>query len=364
MHLTPVFRLALALGTLLPSAAQAAIEDDLRACSGIAAPLERVACYDVVAKGVGVAETVQSGEVQPNSAEGAAAVASGPTRNVTSSFGTKTSEVDEDASSRIVRYWELEEEAQRGRFVMLPHRPNYVLPATYNSKPNDDPFGPSATSTNFELEQLEAKFQLSFKFKLWQDILNDKGDLWFSYTQQSFWQVYNQESAPFRETNYEPSLFLTYPINVNVFGLKARMLSLGFDHQSNGRGEPLSRSWNRIVASAVLEKGNLAAVVRAWYRIPEDPEDDDNPDIQDYLGYGDVVLSYRKDRNEWSATLKNSFDFDKNRSGVELAWSFGLPFTPNLSGYVQYYYGYGESLLDYNATVNRIGVGFLISDWF
>lgn len=362
MHLRPDFCRAFSLALLLPAVASAAIEDDLRACSSIAEPLDRVACYDVVAKGIGVAATVQTGEPQPNAAAGASAVASGPTRNVTASFGTKTSEVDEDASSRIVRYWELEEEAQRGRFVMLPHRPNYVLPATFNSKPNDDPFRSQAT--NFELERLEAKFQLSFKFKLWQDILNDKGDLWFAYTQQSYWQVYDQESSPFRETNYEPSLFLTYPVKFSVFGLRARMLALGFDHQSNGRDEPLSRSWNRIVASAVLEKGNLAAVVRAWYRIPEDRDDDDNPDIEDYLGHGDVVLSYRHNRNEWSATLKNNLDFDRNRSGVELAWSFGLPFTRSLSGYVQYYYGYGESLVDYDAPVNRIGIGFLISDWF
>lgn len=341
-----------------PAAFAQRFEEDVRACSVIEDPTERVTCYDGVAGRIApraagpVAQ--EAGEVAPEQ------IGTGPARQVTSEFNQNRAPSTEDAGSRITRYWELENEAQRGRFVMLPHRPNYILPATYNFDPNEVPF----IGSDFELEQVEAKFQISFKFKLWQDIVNGKGDLWFAYTQQSYWQVYNSDSAPFRETNYEPSLFFTYPVDVPLFGLRARMVSLGFDHQSNGRGEPLSRSWNRIVAGALLERGNFATAIRAWYRVPEDDEDDDNPDIEDYLGNADIVLSYKVGRNEWSTTLKNNFDFDDNRSGVELAWSFGLPFTRNVSGYVQYYYGYGESLLDYDARVNRVGIGFLVSDWF
>ena len=187
-------------------------------------------------------------------------------------------------------------------------------------------------------------------------------DLWFGYTQVSFWQFYNfDDSSPFRETNYEPELLLNFRTDFTLGGWRGRFLNLGFNHQSNGQSEPLSRSWNRLIASAGFERGNLSLLLKGWYRIPESAEEDDNPRMERYLGYGEVWGYYFWKGHRFGLMLRNNLDFHTNRGAVQAEWSF--PILERVSGYVQYYNGFGESLLDYNYRVNRIGVGFMLRDW-
>jgi phospholipase A1 len=350
----------------------AGAENPLQDCARIDAEPQRLACYDALA-GRTAAAPDAPGSAAPDAPNtpGAPETRSAantpdastpsppPTRPATAPELLPLSSIDDEfGSMRLDRYWELRKDSQRGAFVLMPFRSNYMMPASYNFSPNQDAFPDSLPEVN----NLEVKFQLSVKFKIWEDVAQTPVDVWFGYTQQSYWQLWGQHSSPFRETDYEPAVFAGLPVSVNVLGLRTRLLTAGFVHQSNGNGDPLSRSWNRLVGSAIFERGHLVGQVRAWYRIPEPSADDNNPDITRYLGHGDVSLSWVHGRNEWSATLKNPTRPD--RGGVELGWSFPLFKQTPVRGYVQYYYGYGENLLDYNHVNNRLSLGFLVSDWF
>jgi phospholipase A1 len=266
-----------------------------------------------------------------------------------------TDEVKPALEQRI----EKERDLARRAFAILPHRPNYLL-TTYTSEPNVAPF--LTVDPNANLEHNEIKFQISLLVPVWNRIYRNNGDLWFAYTQQSFWQAYNWAgSAPFRETNYEPEFGLSFHTDFPVFGLRHRLVSFGFAHQSNGRSEPLSRSWNRIWASFELVRGNLAVSLKPWYRIPENASVDENPDIQEYVGRAELRTSYKYRDHVFSFILRNNLRVEDNRSGYELDWS--LPFSKRIKALVQYYNGYGESLIDYNVRSTRIGVGMVIDDW-
>jgi phospholipase A1 len=265
-----------------------------------------------------------------------------------------------EKASYFSRLWELDEETRRGKYPIKIHRSNYVLPFTYNESPNVDAV--READPDKDLKKPEVTFQLSLKVKLWQDILNHKMDLWFGYTQRSFWQFYNfEDSSPFRETNYEPELLLNFRTDYNILGLRGRFINLGFNHQSNGQSEPLSRSWNRVVANFGFERDPFCFLLKTWYRIPESAQDDDNPHIEKYLGYGEIWAYYFLKKHRFGLMLRNNLSFHTNRGALQAEWSF--PLFKQVAGYLQYYVGYGENLLDYNHSVNRIGIGFILADW-
>ena len=265
----------------------------------------------------------------------------------------------EEAPSRLSRLWELDMESRRGKYAITPYRSSYILPYTFNATPNDRPVREAEPGRTVQKE--EVKFQISFKTKLWQDVLGRDVDLWAGYTQLSFWQLYNfDQSAPFRETDYEPELLLNVRTDYRILGLRGRYVNAGFNHQSNGRSEPLSRSWNRAVASVGLERGGFTVVLNGWYRIPEDESEDDNPGIERFMGYGQLNVDSVWRGHRFGLFLRNNLRSSGNKGALQVDWSF--PLIRRLSGYVQYFNGYGESLLDYNASANRIGIGFILKE--
>ena len=125
---------------------------------------------------------------------------------------------------------------------MSPHRPVYFLPLAYNNNPNNGPF-PTET-----VKKTEIKYQISFKVPVLDKVVTDRARFYFAYTQIAFWQAYHREfSSPFRDTNYEPEAFVELDSNKKVGLFENRLVRLGFAHQSNGRADPLSRSWNRLL---------------------------------------------------------------------------------------------------------------------
>jgi phospholipase A1 len=254
--------------------------------------------------------------------------------------------------------------SRRPKWFIEPHRPNYVLPVSYIPNPSEQiqQAAEAAGNTN-QFQDVEVKFQISLRLAVAEDLIADNGDLYFAYTQVSVWQAYNRDaSSPFRDTNYEPELFLSFDTDYDILGLKGRLLTVGAVHQSNGRGnEDLSRSWNRIYANIVLERGNFVCALKPWWRIPEPEDEDNNPDIAKYYGYGEFRAAYKFREHVFATMLRNNLRLDGNKGAVELDWSF--PLAGQVKGFVQYFYGYGETLLDYNELDQRFGVGFLLADW-
>ena len=254
---------------------------------------------------------------------------------------------------------EAEKMARDNKFLLTTHKPNYILLLAHNKDTNEAPFEMQFPDEDATGDDTEVKFQISAKYPLAFNLLGEN-TLYFAYTNRSFWQLYNENSAPFRETNHEPELFLLMPTDWELLGFKNSFINLGFVHQSNGRAGTLSRSWNRLYASFVFEKDDMAIVFKPWYRIKEDIEDDDNPDIEDYLGNFGLTGVYKLGGHTFSAMVRNSLD-SNNNSTIQLDWVF--PFTNTLGGYIQYFNGYGESLIDYNYDQESIGIGVTLSGW-
>lgn len=251
--------------------------------------------------------------------------------------------------------------AKHSRFALLAHKPNYLLPATYTSSPNSPAYS-AFPDIGGHLDNMEAKFQLSFKIPLWEGLLGGKADIYAAYTQLALWQAYNARiSAPFREINYEPEAFLGYRTDIDLLGARLNFVTIGFNHQSNGQIEALSRSWNRVVVGAVIQKGKNYFCIRQWTRMPERAKDDDNPGMGRYLGYGDLLFMRSGRNNSFSVLLRNNLRTGENKGALQVDWSF--PLHRNLKGHVQYFTGYGETLIDYNRPSTRIGLGVALTDW-
>tara|TARA_Y100000034_G_scaffold134930_1_gene204927 strand:+ start:1168 stop:2166 length:999 start_codon:yes stop_codon:yes gene_type:complete len=263
-------------------------------------------------------------------------------------------------SSRIVA----ERQKEFDPYVITPHHMNYILPISVTDGINTEAYQDFGGWSD-SLEDMEAKFQVSLKVPLLADDLFRKGDaLYFGFTLQSWWQIYSHDiSKPFRETNYKPEIFYMTPLDWHPGGGNTGLV-VGVEHQSNGRGQILSRSWNRVYLNFLYEKDNWAFYFKPWYRLKEDERvpgtdsGDDNPDILDYMGHFEIGTVYEWEDLEF--TLSGRQNFAEHHGALNFGMTF--PLWGRLRGYVQYSTGYGESLIDYDHNQQRLGLGFALTN--
>lgn len=230
-------------------------------------------------------------------------------------------------------------------FGLYPYQANYLLPVSYDFVSKKD------------RKHAEVKFQLSVMRPIAQGLLGMDENYFLAYTQQSNWQAY-APSAPFRETNYEPEAFVLFA------GQRLPVLDafrLGLNHQSNGQAGELSRSWNRVFAEGLVHYRQALISLKAWYRIPERRKNDNNPDIESWLGNGELVIAWPYKHHFYKLTLRNNLHRESNRGSLQIDWSVPTPVFEDSFFYVQYFNGYGESLIDYNRRVDKLGIGIMWS---
>lgn len=202
----------------------------------------------------------------------------------------------------------------------------------------------------------DVKFRIGFAHRLLDEPMFWGLYPFLTYQQKSFWNLY-QESAPFRESNYNPGIAFGKAIKRN--GVTKGVAFFEFEHESNGRDSLASRSWNKLSFNSkwsLTQKFQLD--VDVW--IPVHIDKENNEDLSDYIGYqrigGVYYLSPR-----WIAEASTHLAFtDGLRGNASLGLSYKYTKMRDRYLYLQFFNGYTEDLHDYNVAKSmlRIGISF------
>ncbi len=227
----------------------------------------------------------------------------------------------------------------------------------------------------------QAKFQISFKYEVWSSNPSTGGPhaVHLAFSERATWLIYDK-SFPFQESNYNPELFYShmhYEEDEELRpGCHLYRERIAVEHESNGRGDRLSKSLNRAYAEATalcaFTDGNyLGATLHLWgypWAISE------NPRQSGFTGPGELTLTAgREDTGRWygygdvNVMLRKGFKggLDKGALQIDARWhpsrsSLASSFWPgNIYLYVQFFTGYGEMLSRYDVSNSafRIGLG-------
>ena len=274
--------------------------------------------------------------------------------------------------SYLTRAWDLDGQGNpdvSGIRRLEPYRKNYLL-IRHTSSINKSPDSPApghTVLTPYPYQKEEIKFQFSAKSEVgnYRDLefLGFRNfRLWGAFTQQSYWQAFNVgASAPFRESNYEPELIGTFGTG-NAQGWK--LLNIGLSHQSNGRSNPDSRSWNRLYLQGGWEWEDIYVMGRGWWRLPESAAKDDNPDLAQYMGRAELIIHWLPERDDEIVMLiRSNLDPHGHKGFLQLDWA--SPFRIGESSQLNFQLtaGYGDSLIDYNHWQTTIGIGVVFKEW-
>ncbi|HET7791940.1 MAG TPA: phospholipase A, partial [Rhizobacter sp.] len=327
----------------------------LQECAAIGQAADRLACYDRLA---GRAQAVPAPAATPLEA----ITSPTPTSEIAPKDVAVTPGTEKNGDGSLLsKFWELDARDKRGTFNLLGYRSNFIAPLHATSQVNRNPQSPTqAPVPKPNYRNVEAKFQISLRTKVLQDVLLPGGDVWLAFSEVAMWQIWNgTDSKPFRNTDYEPEGMYILPTAEGLRdlpgGWKWRYTQFGIAHQSNGQSDPLSRSWNRAYLGAGIERGDWSLNARFNQRFDEPYERDNNPDLVDYRGHFEFDLSWAPG----AATAWLQIRPASKGTSLQFEWSYPV-FRDQPNGvrwFVQAFSGYGETLTDYNFRQNSIGFG-------
>jgi outer membrane phospholipase A len=217
-------------------------------------------------------------------------------------------------------------------------------------------------------ESTNARFQISLKFR----VFNPESRrvplferLYLAYSQTSLWDL-EATSKPFRDSSYRPSVFLLddnvsrWPFSRSRLGLQG-----GLEHESNGQDGPDSRSINTAFFRPALtfplpDDYQLTLAPKIYTYL----EKEENPDIDDYRGHVDFLVRFGKEAGFMLDTTLRRGDERRTTVQVDFSYPLGIPAFGNLGGFLhlQYFNGYGESMIDYNQKLPwQFRVGLMVT---
>ena len=207
------------------------------------------------------------------------------------------------------------------------------------------------------------KVKFSFKYPSF----NQK-DLYLGYTQTIDWQIF-KKSFPMYDIQFSPEIF--YRLNFSEMFLRKLDISF-FRHHSNGKSGSDSRSYNSSYVRGLIEthfndelkfgldiRGKLLHSKSA-----------NNKDIAKYEGPLDIEIQFS---NLFQSLLEDEILYFNRKTGKKIynfdvknggAWGAGLKwrFTDSKilpQFMLEYTYGYGNNLLEYNKLGKHFRFGFV-----
>lgn len=206
----------------------------------------------------------------------------------------------------------------------------------------------------------DVKFQISFQQRLTKSNLPWNTYLYLFYTQKAMWNVF-ERSLPFHDLNFNPGIGISrFIILKNRLVGKVTMM---VEHESNGRDGTASRSWNKISwAGEAYVSPNLMAHAKFWIPIIDGQY---NKDILKYMGVSQAGFQAISNDDKWvlDMTLVKRQGWNLNFNTI-VQLGYRINHNSNQFIMLQYFNGYGESMLDYNQYHSRIRIGLLIRPKF
>lgn len=202
----------------------------------------------------------------------------------------------------------------------------------------------------------DVKFQISAKYNL---IFPFDTGIYFAYSGMGLWDI-KEQSAPFRDFNHNPEAFY----QSGKYCVLDYIKITPYEHKSNGRDGINSRGIDRGYGQLQVSYGNqynIGINGKAWYYYKKSGK---NKDIADYSGYYEAELFLRilsttvEGLEKEKLYVKGGCGKDYKKGWVEyglITRIFTSKIQPRI--FIQGFYGYGETLLDYNVKENAVRAG-------